>query len=205
MKTQVEVLAHSSIKITGEKVIYIDPFRIHRATYDADYIFCTHSHHDHFSPHNIEKIKKENTILIGVKEIQKAAVELGLEVMTVVPNEEYVIDDIEFKTTYAYNIDKEFHPKDKKWVGYIINVEGTKYYIAGDTDNIEEIQDIECDVALLPVSGTYTMDYKEAADLANTIKAKIVIPTHYGCVVGTKEDAINFEKLVKEKEVRILN
>lgn len=204
MQTKVELFIHSSIKITGKEVIYVDPFKIDEEFHDADYIFCTHSHYDHFSPEDINKIKKDDTILIVVEELQTDALELGLEIMTVVPNEEYQIDNIEFKTTYAYNKNKEFHPKEKNWVGYIIDVDGTRYYISGDTDNIEEIQDIECDVALIPIGGTYTMDYKEAAKLANTIKAGVVIPTHYNCIIGSKEDALNFEKLVKGKVVRIL-
>lgn len=204
MKTEVNVLTHSSIKITGKKVIYIDPFKIAEETHDADYIFCTHSHYDHYSPNDIMKIKKEDTVIIVVEELQREALNLDIEVMTVVPDEEYEIDDIEFKTTYAYNKTKSFHPKENKWVGYIINVEGDKYYIVGDTDNIPEIQNIECNIALIPIGGTYTMDYKEAAELANSINADIVIPTHYGSIVGTKEDALKFKKLVQEKEVKIL-
>ena len=94
--------------------------------------------------------------------------------------------------------------KKNKWVGYIIKVNNKKYYIAGDTDNIEEIQNIECDEALIPIGGTYTMDYQEAAKLANSINAKVVIPTHYGSIVGNKEDADKFKELVKNKEVKIL-
>ena len=48
------------------------------------------------------------------------------------------------------------------------------------------------------------MDYKEAAEYANKIKAKIVIPTHYGSIVGEKEDGERFKKLVNSKEVRLL-
>lgn len=204
MKTKVDVLTHSSIKITGKKIIYVDPFKIEKETHDADYIFCTHSHYDHFSPEDIMKIKKEDTVIIVVEELQRKALDLDIEVMTVVPGEEYDIDDIDFKTTYAYNKEKSFHPKENNWVGYIIKVEGDTYYIAGDTDNIDEIQNVECDVALIPVGGTYTMDYKEAAELANAIKADIVIPTHYGSIVGKKDDALNFAKLVKGKFVKIL-
>ena len=107
-------------------------------------------------------------------------------------------------TTYSYNIDKQFHPKENKWVGYIIEISNKRYYVAGDTDNIKEIQDIECDVALIPIGGTYTMNYKEAAELANDINASTVIPIHYGSIVGDKEDAIRFKELVKNKEVKIL-
>ena len=98
----------------------------------------------------------------------------------------------------------QYHTKNENWVGYIIELDGIKYYIAGDTDNIKELKDVECDVAFLPVGGKYTMGYAEAAGLANTIKAKIVVPTHYGCIVGTAEDAEKFANLVKDKEVRIL-
>ncbi len=103
MKTKVDVLTHSSIKITGKKVIYIDPFNIEKELHDADYIFCTHSHYDHYSTNDIIKIKKEDTVIIVVEDLQREVLNLDIEVMTVVPNEEYEIDDIEFKTTYAYN------------------------------------------------------------------------------------------------------
>lgn len=200
----IEVLCHSSIRIKEDVIIYIDPFKIDKEYHDADYIFCTHSHYDHFSPEDIEKVKKENTILIITNDIKKEAEKLVSEVITVEPEMEYTIKGLSFRTTYSYNINKQFHPKENKWVGYIIEVSNKKYYIAGDTDNIQEIQDIECDEALIPIGGTYTMDYKEAADLANIIRAKVIIPTHYGSIVGKKEDAIKFKELVKNKEVKIL-
>ena len=110
-----------------------------------------------------------------------------------------------FSTTYAFNVDKPFHPKANNWVGYIIDLDGTKYYIAGDTDNILEIRNVIADVAFLPVGGTYTMDYKEAADLANVLNVKTVVPTHYGSVAGKKEDGENFKRLVKNKEVVVFD
>ena len=202
----VEVLCHNSIKITEESIIYIDPFKIDKEYHDADYIFFTHSHYDHFSPEDIGKVKKESTVFIVTEDIKEEAEKLfGKEnVLAVVPNENYHVHELNFKTTYAYNLSKTFHPKENRWVGYIIQVNHKTYYIAGDTDNIEEIQNIECDEAFIPIGGIYTMDYQEAAELANTIKAKVVIPTHYGSIVGNKEDAIKFKELVKNKEVKIL-
>lgn len=85
-----------------------------------------------------------------------------------------------------------------------MSLDGERIYIAGDTDNIDEIQDISCDVALIPIGGTYTMNYKEAAKLANVIEAKIIIPTHYGSIVGKKSDGEKFAKLIENKEVRVL-
>lgn len=200
-----KVLCHSSIKIEGSKIIYFDPFKIKDNYNDADYIFCTHSHYDHFSPEDIQKIKKEWTKLIVTMDTADEATKLvGKEnILTVEPENEYKIDEITFKTTYAYNKLKKFHPKINNWVGYIVDIDGTKFYVTGDTDNIKEIQSVACDVAFIPVGGTFTMNYKEAAKLANTIDAKIVVPTHYGEIVGEKEDGKRFAELIKGKKVKI--
>ena len=121
--------------------------------------------------------------------------------MFVEPDKEYDLDGLKFKITYAYNENKAFHPKENLWVGYIIELDNKKYYIAGDTDNVPEIRNVKCDVALIPVGGTYTMNYKEASELANVIGAKVVIPTHYGSIVGKMSDGESFKNLVKNKEV----
>lgn len=203
MLENLEVLCHSSIKITGSKTIYIDPFKILENYNDADYIFCTHSHYDHFSKEDIVKLLKPKTIIITVKDAKEAAVELVGEerVIIVEPNREYVVNNLKFTTTYSYNLNKNFHPKQNEWVGFIINLDNVLYYIAGDTDNIPEVQNVQCDVALLPVGGTYTMTAKEAAELANCIQAKYVVPTHYGDIVGEKTDGQKFANLVNDKEV----
>ena len=103
------------------------------------------------------------------------------------------------ETIPAYNKNKNFHPKSKNWVGYIIEMENTRYYIAGDTDYTKEASKVKCDVAFLPIGGTYTMDYIEAAALANKIKPKFVVPTHYGTIVGNPEDGILFKDLINDK------
>ena len=197
------VNCNNSIQLLGDKKIYIDPYKIKEETHDADYIFCTHSHYDHFSIKDIEKILKDNTKIITVLSAKEDAIKLvGKEnVLIVEPNENYEIDDIKFSTTYAFNVDKHFHPKANKWVGFIIELDNKKYYIAGDTDNIPEIRSVKADVAFLPVGGTYTMDYEEAANLANVIDVNIFVPTHYGSVAGKKEDGEHFKKLVKGKKV----
>lgn len=201
----ISINCNNSIKLSGNKVIYIDPFRIDKPMNDADYIFCTHSHYDHFSKEDILKVKKENTKIITVQSSKEDAENMvGKDnVLIVSPNEEYNIDEISFKTTKAYNIGKPFHPKGNNWVGYIINLNNNTYYIAGDTDDLEELHSLDVDVAFLPVGGTYTMDYKEAANLANNMNAKIYIPTHYGAVAGDIEDGNRFKMLVKNKEVRV--
>ena len=208
MLENIEVLCHSSIKINKGKVIYIDPFKINKDYKDADIIFITHDHYDHYSEEDIDKIRKENTIIVAPEELITKLLNKGFQkdcIITVKPNKKYQVEGIEFETIPAYNINKQFHPKENEWVGYIIKLNGIKYYIAGDTDITEENKKVKCDVAFVPVGGTYTMDAKEAATLVNEIKPKIAVPIHYGSIVGTKEDAINFLKLLNpEIESKIL-
>ena len=202
----IEINCHSSIKIKKSKTIYIDPFRINSNYCDADYIFITHSHYDHFSIEDILKIKKEDTVYITVQETKEALLDIGVDdsrIIIALPNNEYKLEDLSFKTARAYNIGKPFHPKENNWVGYVITLSNETYYIAGDTDNIPEIENISCDIAFIPIGGTYTMNYKEAADLANIIEAKVVIPTHYNEIVGSKKDEERFINLTN-KEVQVL-
>ncbi len=204
----IQINCHSSIKIKKDKTIYIDPFRINEVTHDADYIFITHSHYDHFSTQDILKVAKIDTIFITVPETKSSFDLMGVpdnQVILVEPNNEYEIENIKFKTVQSYNINKKFHPKENKWVGYIIKMDNVEYYIAGDTDNIEELENIKCNVAFLPIGGTYTMDCKEAANLANKINADIIVPTHYGELVGSKEDLKTFIELTNKNVQAIIN
>ena len=199
MLENVEVLCHSSIKINKEKVIYIHPFKIEKNYNDADIVFITHDHYDHYSEEDIDKVINENTIIIIPEELLTKLLRKGINknaIITVEPNEKYMVQGIKFETIPAYNTNKTFHPKKNGWVGYIIIINGIRYYIAGDTDITEENKKVKCDVAFVPVGGTYTMNFKEAANLINEIKPKIAIPIHYGSVVGTEQDAIDFIRLL---------
>ena len=117
-------------------------------------------------------------------------------IITLAPEDIEIIDGVKIEAIHAYNIDKPFHPKENNWLGYIIEIDGVRYYIAGDTDITRENKKVKCDVAFVPVGGTYTMNFKEAAKFVNIIKPKIAVPIHYGSVVGTKQDANNFIKLL---------
>ena len=199
MLKNVEVLYHSSIKIKDNKIIYIDPFKIDKDYNDADIVFITHDHFDHYSEEDIDKVINENTTIIIPEELLTKILRKGINknaVITVESNKEYMVQGIKFETIPAYNTNKTFHPKENDWVGYIITLDDIRYYIAGDTDITEENRKVKCDVAFVPVGGTYTMDFKEVAQLINEIQPKIAVPIHYGSVVGTKQDATDFIKLL---------
>lgn len=194
----INLFKHNSIKITGDFNIYIDPFEIDNETKDADIIFITHSHYDHFSIKDILKIKNENTIIVSTKDTYQELIKYfdSNKVIIVIPNNSYEVLGIKFDTVRAYNVNKSFHPIDNDWVGYIINIDNTKYYIMGDTDINDDVLKVKCDVLFIHIGGTYTMNYKEAASYTNTINPKIVIPTHYGLIVGDSKLGQEFKSLI---------
>lgn len=207
MLEKIEVLCHSSIKINKGLVIYFDPFKIDREYHDADIIFITHSHYDHYSEEDINKVKKEDTQIVAPLDLLDNLLTLGFtkdSITLVKPNENYTVKGLSFKTIPAYNTNKNFHPKANNWVGYLVTIDNITYYIAGDTDITTENKQVKCDVAFVPVGGTYTMDNKEAAELINEIKPKVAIPIHYGKIIGNISDGQNFAKLInKEIECKI--
>ena len=201
----VSLLKNSTIRIQGNKTIYFDPMGIEGEPKDADVIFISHSHGDHFSIDDIKKLAKENALLIVPNDCVKQVVDAGYtNIVTVSPSKSYEVDGLKFSTVPAYNIDKDFHRKDSNWVGFIVNVNGISYYFAGDTDIIPEMKDIKASVAFLPVGGTYTMNSSEAAEAAGIVNPLVAVPVHYQDVVGTKEDAQNFVKDLNDTIMGVL-
>ncbi|OGH17807.1 MAG: hypothetical protein A3C22_02485 [Candidatus Levybacteria bacterium RIFCSPHIGHO2_02_FULL_37_10] len=197
----------------GNKIYFVDPFELGgRKLEKADLIFITHAHYDHFSPKDIAKIIKDDTVLIAPSDILSRISIPADRKVEVKPNQSYEVKGFRFSTVPAYNIKPErlnFHPKANNWVGYIFELNDKKVYHAGDTDFIPEMNNLKSlnlDVALLPMGGTYTMDAQEAAQAANAIGAKITIPMHYKMIVGNKASEVEekFKSLVTTSKVLIL-
>ena len=169
--------------------------------HDADYILITHDHYDHFSPEDIRKVAKADSILVVPEKMadkaQEAAGDVG-KIETVKPGVYRELNGLEFETVPAYNLLKPFHPKSAEWVGYVLRIDGKRIYIAGDTDATKEAKAVKCDVALVPIGGTYTMDAKKAAELVNVIRPNVAIPVHYGSIVGKPADGKVFAENVKD-------
>ena len=197
MRRQITVNAQSSIRIGGDQVLYFDPFRITDARKDADIVFITHPHFDHFSPADIARVCKPETVFIAPESMAAELKAAGItEPVLMKPGESKTISGIAVETVPAYNISKQFHPKQNGWLGYIVTVGGKRIYAAGDTDATKEAAAVQCDIALIPIGGTYTMNPAEAAELVNRMRPQIVIPIHYGTIVGNPGDGAAFAKVV---------
>ena len=196
MNKKFKFIVHACIKFNFDNlIVYTDPYLLDESTNDADIIFITHGHYDHYSVEDIKKVIKKDTIIILPSQIDTIDLK-DYEIMHIESNLKYECKGLKFETLPAYNVDKQFHKKEDGGVGYILEFDNTRYYIAGDTDVTEENRKIICDVAFVPVGGTYTMNLEEAARLINEIKPQIAVPIHYGKVVGSREDAIKFCKLI---------
>jgi len=201
MTERITINTHSSIRIEAEKTVYIDPFKLENAHHDGDIVFITHSHFDHFSPEDIEKAAKDDTVFVMPEGMKEDALNAGLaeeRIITLVPGQKTDVCGISVEAVPSYNIGKPMHPKKNGWLGYVITAAGTRIYIGGDMDATPEAAEVKCDVAMVPIGGTYTMNAAAAAGLINEMKPKIAIPTHYGSIVGEKSDEKTFTGLVDE-------
>jgi L-ascorbate metabolism protein UlaG (beta-lactamase superfamily) len=196
-------LGHDSFKISApEGVIYIDPWKLKGGEpqrggteyQSADLILITHGHHDHFSPDDVKKIQKADTTVVSIADV---TAKVKGKVKTVKPGDRLTVKGIQIEAVPAYNPAKQFHPKAAGHVGFVITAGGRRIYHAGDTDLIPEMAEIKADVALLPVGGKYTMNAQEAAQAANTIKPQVVVPMHWGDVIGSRADAEEFRSQAK--------
>ena len=194
----ISINCQSSIKISNGLIIYFDPYDIKEKISNADYIFITHPHWDHLDIDSINNIAKEKTIIVGPPSVIEK-LDKSLNLLEVEPNKIYKLDNISFKTVPSYNIGRDYHPKDARYVGYLLTLNDITYYVPGDTDVIEELKELNADVIFLPVGGTYTMNREEAVELANIIKPKYAIPIHYGLAVGSREDAEYFVDNLNEE------
>jgi len=187
-------LGHDGFLIKGDgKAIVIDPFQVKQCE-PADIILISHEHYDHCSPEDVNKIRKDSTVI--VTEAQSAT-KLAGDVRVVQPGDKLTVSGIPIEAVPSYNTNKSFHPKEKGWLGFIVTVEGVRIYHAGDTDRIPEMASFQVDIALLPVSGTYVMTAEEAVEAARLLKPKVVIPMHYGAIVGSADDAKRFSEALR--------
>lgn len=197
-------LGHAGFYVQGSKAVYFDPWEVSGGP-KADLVLISHEHYDHCSPGDVAKISKPGTIVVTEPD---AARKLSGKIEVLRPGQSLETGGVKITAVPSYNTDKQFHPKSNNWLGFIVELDGVKIYHAGDSDFIPEMEGLETDIALIPVSGTYVMDPDQAAAAARAIKPKIAVPMHYGKIVGSEDDAEKFAQnlvggikvVIKQKE-----
>ena len=205
-------LGHDGYRIiAGDKTIYIDPYQLSKAQQnrnDADILLISHNHFDHLSMDDLKNVLGKKTSIVAAKEcIDQLKGAGAAEIKGVAPGDRMTVQGVSIEAVAAYNINKKFHPKADRKVGFVITVGNMRIYYTGDTDDIPEMSSVKPDIALVPVSGTYVMTAEEAAKAVNEkIKpSKLAIPMHYGAIVGSDQDAARFKQLVSVCPVQVLD
>ncbi len=196
MLENIHWLGHDSFRLDGSVTVYIDPWKLPAGQPAAGVILVTHDHFDHLSLPDIEMISGPDAVLVGPA---CATAQVGdVATITLAPGESAAIGGVQVTAVPAYNVDKfrapgePYHPREAGGVGFVVTLDGVRYYHAGDTDAVPEMADVHCEIALLPVGGTFTMTAEEAAGACELIDAAVAVPMHYGEVVGDVRDAERF-------------
>lgn len=194
----VRVFTQSAIRIEGAggTVVYLDPFGLtdDEAAHDADYVLVTHAHYDHLSPEDYARVAGEKTVVVAPASMAEEVAGLDAAAMRLMrAGEKVELPGLAVEAVPAYNVEPErlgMHPQANGWLGYVVTLDGapTRYYVSGDTDQNADNERVRCDVALVPIGGTYTCDPHQAAAFVNALRPRAVVPTHYGSIVGTYAD-----------------
>ena len=206
----VRVFTQSAIRIegTGGTVVYLDPFSLTEgeAAHDATYVLVTHAHYDHLSPEDYAHVASEKTVLVAPASMEADVAGLGAAATHLMrAGEKLELPGLVVEAVPAYNVEPArlaMHPQANGWLGYVLSLDGdpTRYYAAGDTDQNPDNELVSCDVALVPIGGTYTCDPRQAAAFVNQLRPKAVVPIHYGSIVGTYA---NFDAFAAEVDPTI--
>ncbi len=179
-------IGHGTLMMTcGGKVIHIDPWTP-LADYTklpkADLILITHEHRDHLDPKAVHLLQKNGTIVV-IPEKCREAVPNGLVMKN---GDKKKVLDLDIEAVPAYNLihkrpdGQPFHPKGQG-NGYVLTFGKTRVYIAGDTENIPEMQNLkDIAIAFLPMNLPYTMTPEMTASAAKMFRPKVLYPYHYG-------------------------
>lgn len=220
---RLDFLGHSGFLVQfgsngNAKRIAIDPYNVSENVGKVDFILITHSHYDHCSIKDIDKMRKEGTVVICPPDVQSKITRIeGLAMELIEAGEELSLGKLKIEALSAYNTHegRHFHTKKDGWVGYLIKIDEVIIYHSGDSDKTNEMEKLSGYgkdgnefVALLPVSGQFVMDADEALEAVKILNPDIVIPMHYGAgVAGTIEDAHRFVEICKQEgiDARILD
>lgn len=186
----------------GDQEVVVDPW--HAGGGPAELICITHAHFDHFRPDEIAALRRPDTTVVAPRDV---AALLPGPVRSVAPGDTLDVDGLTIEVVPAYNVHPDrlgMHPKENGWVGYVFAAGDFRWYHAGDTDRLPELDAVRADATFVPIGGTYTMDVEEAAGLVRAIAPEVAVPMHFGFVVGQPSDADRFREAAAPVRVEVL-
>jgi len=208
-----ELLAHASVHIEtdGGQVVYVDPWSdvLDGQPHDADVVFSTHDDRDHYDADAIRAVAGDDTDVVVYKAINTS--DLGLDVTPIDVGETLTAGDVKARAVPAYNrpggnhVDENGDPfhAEGEVIGLVLMIEGTTVYYPSDTDFLDEHADIQADVFVPPIGGSYTMDRHEAADFAESVDPSLVLPVHYDTFEAIETDAEAFARDLEERGIMV--
>ena len=206
----VDRLGHASVRIeTGdERVLYVDPWSevLEGAPHDGDVVFVTHDDFDHYDPDAVERVAGAAATVVAFEGVDTSDLPDDLASRSAAAGEELTIEDIDVQAVPAYNdpdgehVDGEGNPfhAEGEGVGFLLAIDHTTVYVVGDTDFLEEHEELTADVFIPPIGGHYTMDRHEAAAFAEHVRPDLVLPVHYDTFEAIETDAAAFKADVEE-------
>jgi L-ascorbate metabolism protein UlaG (beta-lactamase superfamily) len=196
MLDNIKWLGHSAFLIEGPPVIFIDPWRVVRQPFNADVILVSHTHYDHCSPADIDKLRGPETQIIGNEDVADR-----IEGTTVLrPWHTLNIDRLSIKAVPAYHPDSIQHPKSAGGMGFVLSINYYDIYYAGDTGLIPEMKHVHPDIAILPINGSDTLSVDDAIEAVNILKPRYTLPCKWGSPDETVSivEARRFKKQVAD-------
>lgn len=206
--TTITALGHAGfiVEFTDRKLrIAFDPYDI-KEELPVDYVFVSHQHFDHCDVNSIRKLLKSSTKIVAPACCDHELAEFASQLELLNDKDKHKLKDLIYWALPAYNVNKfrtpneVFHPREMGGVGFVVEVDGLRMYHAGDTDFIPEMEGLKkLDLAFLPISGTFVMTLEEAIQAAQTLKPKMVVPMHFGKLLGSVGDANRYHNMLREQ------
>ena len=196
----------AALRWQGNITVHVDPWGVPDGEPKADLILITHAHFDHYSQEDMDRVTKEGTIIVAPEDVATQCLTSG-DIRGVKPGQTIEAAGLQISTIPAYNTHPDrlqLHPRENNWVGFIVDFGGTRAYFAGDTDHVDEMNDVKTDVAFLPIGGTYTMDVTEGIGATKEIAPKVAVPYHFGFVVGSQTLGDEFVRGIAPIEGKVL-
>jgi len=182
------LIKHGSLALTYKGMSFqFDPVTEHGKHTDygvefpkADVIFVTHEHGDHLDPQAIQSLTAEGVTTLVTN--ARCAEMLGKGTVMANGDSMTLPSGIRVDAVPAYNCTEgrtQFHPKGRD-NGFILTLGGLRVYVAGDTEDIPEMESIkDIDIAFLPVNQPYTMTVEQCVHAAQVLRPKVLIPYHF--------------------------